>query len=85
VRSTLGYLLLLPKAPISWLDRILCFGVLCRYVLQVSKWKRIFVNTLRDEGITDGYLQLPQAKVTTEIRSGAANSTPRSSVPVNSA
>jgi glycosyltransferase involved in cell wall biosynthesis len=85
VRSTLGYLLLLPKAPISWADRILCFGVLCRYVLQVSKWKRIFVNTLRDVGINDGYLQLPKAKVATEIHSGASRAVQRSSVPVNSA
>ena len=47
VRSTWGFLLLIPAAPISFVQRIRCLGVLTRYVLQVSKWKRIVVNTLR--------------------------------------
>ncbi|HEY2826906.1 MAG TPA: glycosyltransferase family 2 protein [Pirellulales bacterium] len=67
VRSTLGYLLLVPAAPIGWIDRLRCLGVWWRYVFQVGKWKRIFVNTVRDVGITDGYVQLPQSKPTVDI------------------
>ncbi len=59
-RSTFGYLGLLPAAPIGAIERVCCFGVWLRYIMQLSKWKRIFVNTLRDTGITDGYLQVPQ-------------------------
>ncbi len=81
-RSTWGYFLLLPAAPISFLDRLKCFGVLVRYILQVSKWKRIFVNTVRDVGITDGYLKLPQTK---SAAAGITTATPSTSVPVHPA
>jgi glycosyltransferase involved in cell wall biosynthesis len=85
VRSTLGYLLLLPNAPISLFDRLRCFGVLVRYILQVSKWKRIIINACRDVGIHDGYLQLPQSKCSADISSGLPQTTAlRSSAPANS-
>jgi glycosyltransferase involved in cell wall biosynthesis len=85
LRSTWGYFLLLPAAPISWLDRLKCLGVLMRYVFQTSKWKRIAVNTLRDAGINDGYLKLPQTKLTTELSGTAPLSVARQpSVPANS-
>jgi hypothetical protein len=60
VRSTFGYLGLIPQAPISFFSRCRCLTVLLRYVFQVSKWKRIAVNTLADENITDGYLQVQE-------------------------
>jgi glycosyltransferase involved in cell wall biosynthesis len=86
VRSTMGYLLLLPAAPISWSDQLRCFRVLWRYVLQISKWKRIVVNALKDVGITDGYLQLPQNKSASEIPGEISRATQRrSSAPVNPA
>ncbi len=79
LRPTWGYFLLLPAAPISFLDRLKCFGVLLRYIFQVRKWKRIFVNTVRDVGITDGYLKLPQTK-----SAAAITAAPKSaSLPVN--
>jgi hypothetical protein len=62
VRSTWGFFLLIPSAPISFVQRMRCLGVLARYVLQVSKWKRIVVNTLRDTGMTDGYKHVLQTK-----------------------
>lgn len=62
VRSTWGFLLLIPSAPISFIQRLRCLGVLARYVLQVSKWKRIVVNTLRGTGMTDGYKHVLQPK-----------------------
>ncbi len=67
VRSTLGYLLLIPAAPIGMAQRVRCLGVLARYVLQVSKWKRIVVNTLRDTSMTDGYLHVPETKQPAKI------------------
>jgi hypothetical protein len=61
VRSTWGYFSLVPAAPISLTERARCLTVLLRYVLQVKKWKRIVVNSVRDTGITDGYLHVPAA------------------------
>jgi hypothetical protein len=52
---------LIPPAPIGLKQQLLCLGVLLRYVFQVSKWKRIVVNTVRDVGITDGYLHSADA------------------------
>jgi glycosyltransferase involved in cell wall biosynthesis len=78
-RSTLGYFLLLPAAPISFFDCLKCFGVLVRYCFQVSKWKRIFVNTVRDVGITDGFLKLPQTKSAAAIAAAPKSA----SLPVN--
>jgi hypothetical protein len=66
MRSTWGYFLLLPSAPISWSERLRCLAVLVRYVFQVGKWKRITVNTLRGTGITDGYLHVPETKSAAE-------------------
>ncbi|MCC7086363.1 MAG: glycosyltransferase family 2 protein [Pirellulales bacterium] len=57
LRSTWGFLCIIPPASISNWQRIRCFGVLLRYAFQVSKWKRIVVNTIRDVGISDGYLK----------------------------
>lgn len=85
VRPTLGYLALLASAPISHLDRIRCFGVWCRYVFQVSKWKRIVVNTLRDVGINDGYLRLPNTQPATEISHKISEQAKRRTAPLNSA
>ena len=80
-RSTLGYLGLLPRAPIGLLERLQCFGVWVRYIMQVSKWKRIFVNTLRDTGITDGYLQVPQSA---EVSSPLSEVLPATPIVTNS-
>ena len=78
--------MLLPTAPISHLDRIRCFGVWCRYVFQVSKWKRIAVNTLRDVGIHDGYLRLPNAKPAAELSQKISEPAKRrTAAPINSA
>lgn len=85
VRSTLGYLALLPSAPISYLDRVRCLGVWCRYVLQVSKWKRIALNTLRDVGIHDGYLRVPESKSASEVSRTISQPNGRHTAPLNSA
>jgi glycosyltransferase involved in cell wall biosynthesis len=85
VRSTLGYGLLLPAAPIGWFNRLRCGGVLVRYIFQTNKWKRIFVNALRDVGINDGYLQVSQPEANPdegELIADSANC--RSSAPANS-
>ena len=68
VRSTWGFLLLIPAAPISFAQRFRCLGVLTRYVLQVSKWKRIVVNTLRGTAMTDGYKHVLQPKRPAQAR-----------------
>lgn len=70
VRSTWGYFCLIPPAPIGFKQQLLCLGVLLRYVFQVSKWKRILVNTVRDVGITDGYLKATSANSSQNIVNG---------------
>jgi glycosyltransferase involved in cell wall biosynthesis len=81
MRSTLGYLMLLPAASMSWIERLRCLGVFVRYVFQVRKWKRIFVNTLRDAGVNDVYRQ---SKTIAEISSVSRTPARRTSAPANS-
>jgi glycosyltransferase involved in cell wall biosynthesis len=86
LRSTLGYLKLLPAAPVGLLERVRCLGVLLRYVFQIGKWKRIVKNTMQDVGIHDGYLQLPVNQLTTEIHADVTRTMPRrSAAPAKSA
>ncbi len=46
----------LHRHPLSFTERARCYLVLMRYLLQVSKWKRILVSSLRKQGIGGGYL-----------------------------
>ncbi|NOY43802.1 MAG: glycosyltransferase family 2 protein [Planctomycetes bacterium] len=46
----------LHRHPLGFVERARCYLVLMRYLLQVSKWKRILVSSLRKQGIGGGYL-----------------------------
>ncbi len=45
----------LHRFPLGFVERTQCYLVLLRYLLQVSKWKRILMSSLRMKGTGGGY------------------------------
>jgi glycosyltransferase involved in cell wall biosynthesis len=46
-----GHLGAILHAPLSRAERLRCFGVLLRYLLQIRKWKKVFLQTCAGIGI----------------------------------
>ncbi|HEV3024611.1 MAG TPA: hypothetical protein VGX76_19180, partial [Pirellulales bacterium] len=58
LRCTWGYMSLLARAGLSWIERLRCGLVLGRYLLQGAKWRRALADAVRGRGTT---VALPQS------------------------
>jgi len=45
----------LHRFKLGMMERLQCYGVLLRYLLQLSKWKRVLISSLRHKGTGGGY------------------------------
>lgn len=72
-----GYVSAVWRTRLSPVAKMRCFGVIARYVLQVGKWKRIFLSTLRGAGIHGGNVERVrrlQERETTSTKVPSGNS-----------
>lgn len=52
IRSSWGYLSLIPKADLSRLEKLRCFLAFCRYLAQPVKWRRAICEAVLGRGTT---------------------------------
>jgi len=57
VRLLSGYVNALFRAKLSFVERVRCFAVVGRYLLQVGKWKGVLGRTLAGRGLGGGNIQ----------------------------
>ncbi|MBW3600415.1 MAG: glycosyltransferase [Planctomycetes bacterium] len=59
LRLLAGYTSAVRRAALPPSERMRCYGVIARYVMQVNKWKSVVAKTLGGEGLAGEYPTLP--------------------------
>lgn len=87
-----GYARAILRADLTITERTRCFGVLLRYLFQVSKWKGVVIKTFRGMGTGGGYIEHLRASSQPQPSFPSKPSSPRqppdnprSSEPINNA
>jgi hypothetical protein len=65
-----GYLDTIDQSALSIAQKVLCRAAVCRYVMQVSKWQRLLMESVLRRPIYDGNAEIIKANVATSPPGG---------------